>query len=128
MSSPDEKIAAPDSSSEVVPSNEKSVALKMTTEIAPATDHHATAALDSTDIEKHKGHINDEAGHIAIEAITAGDLDPEAAKSVLPKIDMYTLLILCITYGLQFLDKTTMGYSSVFGIILDNHLVGQDYS
>jgi hypothetical protein len=25
--------------------------------------------------------------------------------------------------GLQFLDKTTMGYSSVFGIIPDNHLV-----
>jgi hypothetical protein len=25
--------------------------------------------------------------------------------------------------GLQFLDKTTMGYSSVFRIIPDNHLV-----
>ena len=25
--------------------------------------------------------------------------------------------------GLQFLNKTTMGYSSVFGIIPDNHLV-----
>ena len=30
--------------------------------------------------------------------------------------------------GLQFLDKTSMGYSSVFGLIPDNHLVGQDYS
>lgn len=26
------------------------------------------------------------------------------------------------------MDKTTLGYSSVFGIIADNHLVGQDYS
>ena len=30
--------------------------------------------------------------------------------------------------GLQFLDKTSLGYSSVFGIIADNKLVGQDYS
>ena len=30
--------------------------------------------------------------------------------------------------GLQFLDKTTLGYSSVFGIIPDNHLEGQDYA
>lgn len=38
------------------------------------------------------------------------------------------LLILRRAQGLQFLDKTTLGYSSVFGIIADNHLVGQDYS
>jgi hypothetical protein len=36
--------------------------------------------------------------------------------------------MLSIPAGLQFLDKTTLGYSSVFGIIPDNHLVGQDYS
>lgn len=30
--------------------------------------------------------------------------------------------------GLQFLDKTTLGYSSVFGIIKDNKLEGQDYA
>lgn len=30
--------------------------------------------------------------------------------------------------GLQFLDKTALGYSSVFGIRTDNHLEGQDYA
>ena len=39
-----------------------------------------------------------------------------------------TLLTLRRAQGLQFLDKTSLGYSSVFGIITDNHLVGQDYS
>lgn len=35
---------------------------------------------------------------------------------------------LTLNAGLQFLDKTTLGYSSVFGIIPDNHLEGQDYA
>lgn len=33
-----------------------------------------------------------------------------------------------VAYGIQFLDKITLGYASVYGIQTDLGLVGQDYS
>lgn len=78
--------------------------------------------------EKSRLRIDDEAGDLAAKALTSGPLDPELSKRVLRKIDMYILPFLCITYALQFIDKTSLGYSSVYGIIDDNNLKGQDYS
>ncbi|KAK0622127.1 putative transporter [Lasiodiplodia hormozganensis] len=78
--------------------------------------------------EKSRLRIDDEAGDLAAKALTSGPLDPELSKRVLRKIDMYILPFLCITYALQFIDKTSLGYSSVYGIIADNNLKGQDYS
>jgi hypothetical protein len=99
MSSTEEKISQHTVEKEASPLNEKAVASEETTEvIAPVSENHAN--FDSTDVEKLKGLINDEAGQIAIEAIVAGDIDPEKAKRVLRKIDMYILPILCITYGI----------------------------
>lgn len=72
--------------------------------------------------------IKDETGNLATLALANGAVDPEASRKVLRKIDMYILPFLCITYALQFIDKTSLGYSSVYGIIADNHLVGQQYS
>lgn len=72
--------------------------------------------------------IKDETGNLAALALAHGAVDPEASRKVLQKIDMYILPFLCITYALQFIDKTSLGYSSVYGIIADNHLVGQQYS
>ncbi|KAH8902081.1 hypothetical protein BR93DRAFT_887917, partial [Coniochaeta sp. PMI_546] len=76
----------------------------------------------------HKVSIKDETGDLAIQALSLGDVDPAASKRVLRKIDMYILPFLCCTYALQFMDKLSLGYSSVYGIIPDNHLVGQNYS
>ncbi|KAB5543095.1 major facilitator superfamily domain-containing protein [Coniochaeta sp. 2T2.1] len=76
----------------------------------------------------HKVSIKDEMGDLAIQALSLGDVDPAASKRVLKKIDMYILAFLCATYALQFIDKTSLGYSSVYGIIPDNRLVGQSYS
>ncbi|KAL0264708.1 hypothetical protein SLS55_000659 [Diplodia seriata] len=78
--------------------------------------------------EKSRLRIDDEAGDLAAKALTSGPLDPELSKRVLRKIDMYILPFLCITYALQFIDKTSLSYSSVYGIIDDNNLKGQDYS
>ncbi|KAF8856110.1 MFS general substrate transporter [Acephala macrosclerotiorum] len=112
MGSP-EKIAA-SNAPEVTPSlNEK---------IAVVTEN------DAPHFGKGGLHIDDEAGELAAQALASGPAEAEISKKVLRKIDLYILPFLCITYGLQFLDKTTLGYSSVFGIITDNHLVGQDYS
>ncbi|KAH8896692.1 MFS general substrate transporter [Thozetella sp. PMI_491] len=72
--------------------------------------------------------IKDETGELAARAFLNGPDDPEVSRRVRRKIDMYILPFLCITYMLQFIDKTSLGYSSVYGIIADNKLVGQDYS
>jgi MFS family permease len=85
-------------------------------------------ANDGTSSSIHKVSIKDETGELAIQAFSLGDVDPAASQHVLRKIDMYILPFLCCTYALQFIDKTSLGYSSVYGIIPDNHLVGQDYS
>jgi hypothetical protein len=105
MASNETKIPQSSTEKEIVPQNEKEVAAPETTEIAPVSDHNVN--FDSTDIEKLKGLINDEAGKIAIEAIVAGNIDPEKAKKVLRKIDMYILPILCITYGIKGLEDQT---------------------
>jgi hypothetical protein len=83
---------------------------------------------DIISLEKSAIHIDDEAGELAAQALASGPLDEAASKKVLRKIDLYLLPMLCVTYALQFIDKTSLGYSSVYGIIQDNHLVGQDYS
>ncbi|KAI4867342.1 MFS general substrate transporter [Hypoxylon rubiginosum] len=55
-------------------------------------------------------------------------LTPEDEKRLLRKIDRNMMPLLCVVYGLNYLDKTTLSYASVMGIRTDLHLVGQDYS
>lgn len=88
-----------------------------------------SGAVDEAVIEeKSRLHIDDEVGDLAAKALTSGPVDPVVSKRVLRKLDMYILPFLCVTYALQFIDKTSLGYSSVYGIIDDNNLKGQDYS
>ncbi|KAJ5671983.1 hypothetical protein N7507_001110 [Penicillium longicatenatum] len=47
---------------------------------------------------------------------------------VLRKIDTRFLPILAFCYFLQFLDKTSLGYTALLGIRADTHLVGDEYS
>ena len=50
------------------------------------------------------------------------------AKRVLRKIDTRILLIMFITYNLNFMDKTILSSAAVFGLTEDNHLHGNQYS
>jgi hypothetical protein len=63
----------------------------------------------------------EEAGHSNI-------LTPENNAKVLRKIDLRLLPILLGIYFLQQLDKSTISYASVFGIVEKAHLHGQEYS
>jgi hypothetical protein len=56
-------------------------------------------------------------------AITASD-----NKRILRKLDLVILPILLWIYFLQYLDKATLSYASVFGLIDDTNLKGEDYS
>ena len=49
-------------------------------------------------------------------------------KRILRKIDLTILPIMLGVYFLQQLDKSTLSYASVFGLVEDAHLKGEDYS
>jgi hypothetical protein len=49
-------------------------------------------------------------------------------KRILHRIDLAILPVMLGVYFLQQLDKSTLSYASVFGLITDAHLGGQDYS
>lgn len=53
---------------------------------------------------------------------------PADNARVLRRIDLRILPIMLFVYCLQSLDKTTLSYASVFGIIDDTHLVGDQFS
>lgn len=56
------------------------------------------------------------------------EVDPQEAKRVLRKIDIRLMPILFVTYMLQYLDKNSINFSSVYGLQKGTHLVGQQYS
>jgi MFS family permease len=53
---------------------------------------------------------------------------PAEVKRVLRKIDYRIIPILFVTYMLQYLDKNSINFSSVYGLQKGTHLKGQDYS
>lgn len=55
-------------------------------------------------------------------------ITPENNARVLRKIDWRILPIILFVYCLQSLDKTSLSYASVFGLIDDTHLVGDQFS
>lgn len=56
------------------------------------------------------------------------EVSPEEAKKVLRKIDRRLIPILFMTYMLQYLDKNSLNFASVFGLEEGTNLHGQDYS
>lgn len=67
----------------------------------------------------------------SIEEAAVGEtlvVSPAVNRRLLWKIDLHLLPVLCLLYGLQFLDKTTISYASVMGIVKDTGLVGTQYN
>ncbi|GKT95717.1 allantoate permease protein [Colletotrichum tofieldiae] len=94
----------------------------------PSGINPASGPYPAEDDPVSKHHITDETGELAASALNSAPLDEAQSRSILKKLDRRILPFLCITYALQFIDKTSLGYSSVYGIIPDNKLVGQQYS
>ncbi|KAJ7890778.1 major facilitator superfamily domain-containing protein [Mycena leptocephala] len=55
-------------------------------------------------------------------------LSSQDDSRLLRRIDCYLMPLLCITYGLQYSDKTSLSSGVVFGLRKDTHLVGQQYA
>ncbi|KAF9892753.1 hypothetical protein FE257_001155 [Aspergillus nanangensis] len=81
---------------------------------------HSTAHTD--------GHKQDKARDLIEEAGNTTILTAENNSKVLRKIDLRLLPILLAIYFLQQVDKSTLSYASVFGLIEDVGLKGQEYS
>jgi hypothetical protein len=56
------------------------------------------------------------------------DISAAEAKRVLRKIDKRIVPILVGTYALQYLDKNSINFASVYGLKEGTGLQGQDYS
>ncbi|KAH8790754.1 putative allantoate permease [Hyaloscypha finlandica] len=64
-----------------------------------------------------------------VEVPNSVDVDhDQIERRVLRKIDLRLVPLLIICYFLQYLDKATLGFASIMGIIEDNNLQGQEYS
>ncbi|PCG93307.1 Major facilitator superfamily domain, general substrate transporter [Penicillium occitanis (nom. inval.)] len=65
-----------------------------------------------------------------IEGTLEGGTPNDAARirRIVRKIDWRLIPLLFFTYMLNFMDKTILSSASVFGLINDTHLVGQQYS
>ncbi|GAM35646.1 hypothetical protein TCE0_017r04139 [Talaromyces pinophilus] len=70
---------------------------------------------------------------VALQAIQqAGDgqvieIDAATNKRLLRIIDWHLMPLMCVVYGMNYLDKTTISYASVMGMKKDLRLVGDDY-
>jgi MFS transporter, ACS family, allantoate permease len=95
------------------------------------------------DVERAETHGQGEVGDVilkhadrddadeALKAFAGGEvvtMTADEEKALLSKIDRYVMPLLCIVYGLNYLDKTTLSYASIMGMKTDIHLEGQEYS
>ncbi|GFP51967.1 uncharacterized transporter C417.10 [Trichoderma asperellum] len=85
----------------------------------------------STDVVE-KGEVVEIDADEALNAVAGLDaatlqLDEEAERRLLRKIDMNLMPLMCIIYGLNYLDKTTLSYASIMGLKTDLKLVGDNY-
>ena len=54
--------------------------------------------------------------------------DPEAYRRLIRKIDTHIMPLICIVYFLQYIDKTSISYASVTGIIQSTGLTGNQFN
>lgn len=66
----------------------------------------------------------------AMKAFESGEMieiDEASNRRLLKIIDRHLMPLMCVVYGLNYLDKTTLSYASVMGIKKDLHLTGDNY-
>ncbi|CAO2654934.1 Nn.00g116670.m01.CDS01 [Neocucurbitaria sp. VM-36] len=85
----------------------------------------------TSDAEKHVDSSCDPGGDVALgvfEEIREGAIGSVDDRKLLWKIDMRLMPLLCVTYMLQSIDKTTLSYAAVFDLREETGLKGTQYS
>ncbi|ODM23084.1 hypothetical protein SI65_00673 [Aspergillus cristatus] len=75
--------------------------------------------------EKKMHHVNDDPD---VQVLSGAENSVDDEKRVRRKIDCVILPMMCTVYFLQYLDKLSLGYAAVFGLIEDLGLQGSQYS
>lgn len=70
----------------------------------------------------------DEAAQVLAEQKERAVVTPEEDRRILRMIDRGVLPVMLLVYFLQQLDKSSLSYTSVFGIVSEAGLVGTQYS
>ncbi|KAK0239759.1 major facilitator superfamily domain-containing protein [Armillaria nabsnona] len=81
--------------------------------------------MDTTEQWEKRTHLglNESEAGVAVQlAVESDSLDPKEAARLRWKIDKHILPLMCLLYLMTFADKTTLGQSSVLGILKDAHL------
>ncbi|KAK5138019.1 hypothetical protein LTR08_005816 [Meristemomyces frigidus] len=81
----------------------------------------------SEDILKHSHDADEAMKAFASHQGQVIEIDEATNKRLLRRIDWNLIPVMCIVYGLNYLDKTTISYASIMGIKKDIGLVGDDY-
>ncbi|KAL2208450.1 MFS general substrate transporter [Sarocladium strictum] len=91
----------------------------------------ADTRRDSAVIEKGKLFKHDIDADEGMKAMAGSSenivIDEETNRRLLRKIDWNLMPLMCIVYGLNYLDKTTLSYASIMGLKEDIHLKGDNY-
>jgi MFS transporter, ACS family, allantoate permease len=69
----------------------------------------------------------DEAMKYALDAEDV-ELTPEENKTLLRRIDIFLLPLICLLYSLQFMDKVSSGYAAIMGLRTYFNMQGDQYS
>ena len=94
---------------------------------SPVNIHRASIGSNKA-VTKVLAHSHD--ADEALKAFESGELieiDAATNKRLLRTIDLHLMPLMCLIYGLNYLDKTTLSYASIMGIKKDINLVGDDY-
>ncbi|TVY80879.1 putative transporter [Lachnellula suecica] len=96
------------------------------------SDELADEAVSRSPKEPHEQlglDVNVDEAFIAVRGLRERTiLDESTNKRILRKIDFVLMPILCIVYGLNYLDKTTLSYASITGIQKGIGLKGNQFS
>ena len=120
-------VMKPDSSPSSDPEKQRHASIAE--DIKTLDDALQTLEIDTKEADEAFSFLKD---HPHADAITQDAVailnDPARTRRLLRKIDWVIVPCMMATYFLQFLDKTTISYTSIMGMRTDTHLHGQDYS
>lgn len=107
---------------------EEKIVLQNGRAVSPPPQIASGQRRTSADVEKVIAHSHD--ADEAMKAFTTGEIieiDEATNKRLLRIIDWHLMPIMCIVYGINYLDKTTISYASIMGLKTDLHLHGDNY-
>ncbi|KAJ3710138.1 MFS general substrate transporter [Lentinula guzmanii] len=86
--------------------------------------------MTPTSVKDEKGSSKSDFSELELFASDNGDgaLDPVESLRIRRKIDCVLMPLMCILYFIQYLDKSTLGSSSILGILTATHLDANELS